>query len=200
MKNLKQISRLMMMAIIAIVVTSCSNDNSKVEELQKKVNELQTQVDIFEKEKETVNKNIETFKELDLVAFNNRDWKRIEEIHDEKVVAYGADGSVSDGMQPAHAEDLKFLFDSFPDYEIYSHSVDFGQGEWTAGLSTAGGTFTKPMKLRDGRIIEPTGKKMKVQAITLARWENGRIMEEYIFWDNLTMFAQLGIVDKVMGK
>ncbi len=103
-------------------------------------------------------------------------------------------------MVTAHENDLKFLFDSFPDYKIFSHTIDFGQGEWTAGLSTAGGTFTAPMKLKDGRVIQPNGKKMKVQAITLARWKKGRIMEEYIFWDNLEMFSQLGIVDQIMGQ
>ncbi len=58
------------LCILALAV-SCSNDETS--KLQAKVNELQAQVDAYEAERETTAKNLKTFDDLDLVAFNNRD-------------------------------------------------------------------------------------------------------------------------------
>lgn len=161
--------------------------------LEAKNAQLQAQVDAYETERAQTTKNLERFRQLDLVAFNNRNWDLIKDIHHEDVVAQGADGVVSNGMVPAHEWDLKFLFETFPDFTIHEHLITFGYGGWTAGLSRSTGTFTQPMKLRDGTVIEPTGKMFEFTAITLARWEDGRIMEEYIYWDNNHLFNQLGI-------
>ena len=166
---------------------------ASIPELQAKVAKLEKQLKAYRDTEETVARNLERFGQLDLVAFNNRDWDLIKDIHHEHVKAMGGDGFVSDGMVPAHEWDLKFLFETFPDYRINDHLIKFGSGDWTAGLSSSTGTFTQPMKLRDGTVIQPTGKSFELKAITLARWENGRIMEEYIFWDNAHLFKQLGI-------
>ncbi len=157
---------------------------------------MQAQVDAFKEEKKKKKRNMERFGQLGLEAFNNRNWDLIKKIHHEDVKAYGGDGYISYGMIPEHEWDLKFLFETFPDYTINEHLIKFGSGKWTAGLSSSTGTFTEPMKLRDGTVIEPTGKKFELKAITLARWEDGRIMEEYIFWDNYHLFKQLGIINE----
>ena len=161
--------------------------------LKAKIAKLEQDLAEYKRAEETVEYNLKRFGELDLVAFNNRDWDLIKDIHHEDVVAYGADDHKSAGMVPAHEWDLKFLFETFPDYKINEHLLKFGSGEWTAGLSSASGTFIEPMKLRDGTVIEPTGKSFVLKAITLARWEDGRILEEYIYWDNNHLFEQLGI-------
>ncbi len=36
-------------------------------------------------------------------------------------------------------------------------------------------TFSEPMKLSDGKTIQPTGKKVKMPMATIARWKNGCI-------------------------
>ena len=51
------------------------------------------------------------------------------------------------------------------------------------------------MKLPNGKVIQPTGKKFKIRIVTLVRWENGRIAEEYLFWDNLDWNRQIGIAE-----
>jgi hypothetical protein len=55
------------------------------------------------------------------------------------------------------------------------------------------GTFTKPWKLADGAIIEPTGGSFDVLYSTAARWTDGRIVEEYLFWDSATFRSQVGL-------
>lgn len=60
-------------------------------------------------------------------------------------------------------------------------------------MSVATGTFSAPMKLQNGTSNPPTGKKFSVRIVTLVRWENGRIAEEYLFWDNADWNKQIGL-------
>jgi predicted ester cyclase len=52
---------------------------------------------------------------------------------------------------------------------------------------TVTGTNDGPMSDRG-----PTGKQIRVQGLTLARIESGMIVEEWITWDVLDMYRQLG--------
>lgn len=95
----------------------------------------------------------------------------------------------------SHERELQWLFDTFPDIEINEHPIKFGSGDWTAGMSVTTRTFSEPMKLADGSEISPTGKPFEIRIVTLVRWEDGRIAEEYLFWDNLDWNRQIGIAD-----
>ena len=130
--------------------------------------------------------------ELDLVAFNNRDMDLIKQIHADEVKVYNPDGTVTEGMDPHHADELQFLFDTF-DFKVADHIVGFGHGEWTAGISISEGTWVKPITLEDGTVLEPTGQSVRLKIATIARWENGRIAEEYLFWDNADWNRQIGL-------
>jgi ketosteroid isomerase-like protein len=50
-----------------------------------------------------------------------------------------------------------------------------------------------PMKGPDGKDIPPTGKSFEVDFCTVARWENGEIVEENLFYDVVGMMRQLGL-------
>ena len=47
----------------------------------------------------------------------------------------------------------------------------------------------------DGQLGElaPTGKRVNLKGLTLARVQNGQIVEEWITWNQLEMYKQLGI-------
>ena len=171
---------------------------TKIDELQARVNELQAQVDAHKAERETTAKQLQIFDELDLVAFNNRDMTRIKQIHADDVTVYNPDGSITQGMTPHHADELQFLFDTF-DFMIPVHIVGFGYGEWTAGISVSEGQWVKPITMSDGTVLEPTNKKLKIKIATIARWENGRIAEEHLFWDNASWNKQIGL-DQCLGQ
>jgi predicted ester cyclase len=49
------------------------------------------------------------------------------------------------------------------------------------------------MPLANGSSIEPTGKHFKITMVTIARWEDERIAEEHLFWDNAEMMRQMGL-------
>ena len=182
--------------IIAIFVlffvnlTGCA-DTNRTAELQAKINELQAQVDEYKIERAETAKNLKTFDDLDLIAFNNRDMEHIRQIHAENVKVYNPDGTITEPMDP-HAEELQFLFDTF-DFKVAEHIVGFGYGEWTAGISISKGKWAKPLTMPDGTVLQPTGKSVSVKIATIARWENGRIAEEYLFWDNADWNRQIGL-------
>jgi outer membrane murein-binding lipoprotein Lpp len=187
---MKKHSLLVVLAILMVsILSSCSNEQNG--KLRAEVDRLQAQVDAHEAERAATARHLEIFDELDLVAFNNRDMKRIREIHAEKVKVYNPDGSITEPMDP-HAEELQFLFDTF-DFKVAEHIVGFGHGEWTAGISVSKGKWIKPITLPDGTVLEPTGKPVSVKIATIARWEDGRIAEEYLFWDNADWNRQIGL-------
>jgi hypothetical protein len=160
-------------------------------ELKAKVAELQAEVDAYEAERAATARHLKTFDELDLEAFNSRDMKRIKEIHADDVMVYNPDGTTTSPMPP-HAEELQFLFDTF-DFKVTDHIVGFGFGEWTAGISISEGKWVKPITTPDGTVLQPTGKKVSLKIATIARWEDGRIAEEYLFWDNADWNRQVGL-------
>jgi hypothetical protein len=174
--------------MILVILSGCADTS----ELQAKIDELQAKVDVFEAEKEIEAKNVALFDKLDLVAFNNRDMALIKQIHADDVKVYNPDGSLTEGTTPDHAAELQFLFDTF-DFRVTDHIVGFGSGNWTAGISISEGSWIKPMTLADGTVLQPTGKKLKIKIATIANWENGRIVEEYLFWDNAEWNRQIGI-------
>ena len=162
-----------------------------VAELKQQITNLQAQLDAHNTERKQTARHLEIFDELDLVAFNNRDMKRIGEIHADEVIVHNPDGTKTSPFSP-HAEELDFLFDTF-DFVVTDHIVGFGHGEWTAGISISEGKWVKPITLPNGSVLQPTGKKVRLKIATIARWENGRIAEEYLFWDNADWNRQIGL-------
>ncbi len=182
----------LLLSLVFISISTLSYaDTDNTAELKAKISELQAQVDAHQAERATTKKNLETFDELDLVAFNNRDLKRIGEIHADDVIVYNPDGTKTAPFKP-HSEELQFLFDTF-DFKVADHLVGFGFGEWTAGISVSKGKWLKPITTPDGKVLQPTGKSVSLKIATIARWEKGRIAEEYLFWDNADWNKQIGM-------
>ena len=91
-------------------------------------------------------------------------------------------------------------------YVVRSHPHDFGtyrevsvqiaiklaDGDFTAVQGIMTGTFSKPMDLGNGKQLQPTGKTFTLPMMTVARWENGRMKEEWLFWDNAAFMTQIG--------
>jgi len=50
------------------------------------------------------------------------------------------------------------------------------------------------MKASDGRIIPPTGKTFELEFCTVARWKDGEIVEEKLFYDQIGLLKQIGVM------
>lgn len=139
-----------------------------------------------------VKANLDRFDTLDFDAFSNQNFTLFNEIHGRDVKVVWPDGRQTTGIEQ-HDKDLKAFFAYAPDTRIKVHPIKFGSGNWTAATGIMTGTFSKPMSLANGSIIQPTGKPFNVTMATIAKWDNGRITEEHLFWDNGAFMKQIGL-------
>ena len=140
-----------------------------------------------------VQQHLATFDDLDFNVFSNQQWDELKHSHSQDVKVHWPDGHITIGID-RHIADLKYLFTYAPDTRIKEHPVKVGQGEWTAVYGIMEGTFTKPMTTADGKVIQPNGKSFKLPMATISHWtKEGPMDEEYLFWDNTTYVAQLGL-------
>ncbi|OTG76061.1 hypothetical protein B9T26_02915 [Acinetobacter sp. ANC 4169] len=141
-----------------------------------------------------VQANLKRFDRLDFDAYSQRkNMKLFKDLHCENVKVVFPDGRVTHGIKDHMSDMDNILFNGTPDSRITSHPIAFGSGDWTAATGVLEATFSKPMKLADGKTIPPTGKKVKMSMVTLAKWHNGCITEEHLFWDNAEYMKQLGL-------
>ena len=144
-------------------------------------------------EKEQVEANLKRFDQLDFDAYSHRkDMKLFEQIHCADVKVVFPDGRTTHGIEQ-HLKDIEGLFNGTPDSRVTAHPIAFGSGDWTAATGVLEATFSEPMQLPNGNSIPPTGNRIKLNMATIARWENGCIAEEHLFWDNAEYMKQLGL-------
>ena len=55
-------------------------------------------------------------------------------------------------------------------------------------------THTGPLAVRDGAIVEPTGRVVTINGVTVAEFRAGRICSLRQYWDELSVFEQLGLL------
>jgi hypothetical protein len=139
-----------------------------------------------------VDKNLITFDTLDFKVFTNQQWTRMHESHADNIKVVMPDGSITTKLDD-HIQNIKWVFSFAPDTRILEHPIRFGSGKYTAVTGYMLGTFTKPMYLPNGAVVQPTGKSYKLTMCTIGVWENGVMIEEQLFWDNQSFFKQLGL-------
>jgi len=107
------------------------------------------------------------------------------------ILVHYPDGSTTRGL-PAHLERLKPQFAFAPDTRIREHPIKLADGNLTAVQGIMEGTFSKPMDLGHGKVLQPTGKRFRLAMVTIGRWENGLMEEEWLYWDNAAFMQQIG--------
>lgn len=137
-------------------------------------------------------RNLETFDDLDYNVFSNQKWDELSRSHAADVIVHWPDGHITNGID-VHIDDLKKLFVYAPDTRIKHHEHKLAQDGYTAVTGLMEGTFTKPMPMADGSVVQPTGKSFSLPMATIGRWENGVMQEEWLFWDNATYMRQIGL-------
>jgi hypothetical protein len=137
---------------------------------------------------------LETFDELDFDVFTHADWARLGESHSPNVRVHWPDGHFTDGID-AHIADLAALFVWAPDTRILEHPLRVVTNELTAVTGVMRGTFTQPMPNGQGGFIAPTGLAYAINMATVGIWNRKRryMDEEFLFWDNQTFYAQIGL-------
>ncbi|WP_336796223.1 ester cyclase [Erwinia aphidicola] len=148
----------------------------------------------FKAEREIVEKNLRNFDDLDFNVYSHQKWDEMDKSHAQDIIVHYPDGTVTHGLKE-HIERSKKIFAFAPDTENPIHHVRIGQGNYTAVTGVWRGTFTKPMVLANGTVIQPTGKRFEIEMATIGRWnEKGTMDEEWLFYDDYTFMKQLGLL------
>lgn len=191
MKKVSTMPAIAALFIVAAILTftSCSNNNQ-----DEKIKSLQTELDKYKADEALTQKRLAMFDTLDYEYYSNQKWDMFKHNHADNIKVIYPDGMVTTGLYPQHIDMLTPMFVFAPDTKIKEHPVSFGSGDWTAVIGVMEGTFSKPMPIGNGKTIPPTGKKFKLSMTTLGHWgPDGKMIEEYLFWDNQSFMKQIGL-------
>ena len=191
MKKLSTIKVLSALFIVAAIVTftSCSNNSQ-----DEKIKSLKAELDKYKAADALTEKRLAMFDTLDYEYYSNQKWDMFKHNHADNIKVIYPDGVTTTGLYPQHIDMLTPMFVFAPDTKIKEHPVRFGSGDWTAVIGVMEGTFSKPMPIGNGKTIPPTGKKFKLSMTTLGHWgPDGKMIEEYLFWDNQSFMKQIGL-------
>jgi hypothetical protein len=127
-------------------------------------------------------------------AWNSQDWETFKKRHAENVAVYwpGQPEPIK-GREPSFKESVEF-FKTFDNKLVNNpYEILFGQGNYTCSGADWTATMIGPMKMPNGKIIQPTHKTAKLEFCTVATWRGKEIIEERTFYDVTGMKRQLGI-------
>ncbi|MEX2970627.1 ester cyclase [Streptomyces sp. C184] len=142
---------------------------------------------------DTERKHLKVFDELDFVVYSGQQWDRIAESHTQNIRVHWPDGHYTDGID-RHIADMKSQFVWAPDTRITEHPIRIAKENLTSVTGVMQGSFTRPMPDGKGGTIQPTGKKFSINMATVGIWNKHGVMdEEFLFWDNLTFYQQIGL-------
>lgn len=95
----------------------------------------------------------------------------------------------------SHIKEEEYFFSAFPDNYVQNCPYKiFAQDECMCHISEFTGTHKGTMMNPGCKKILPTNKKFKVDFCTVARWKDGMIIEENLFFHVVVMMTQLGIM------
>jgi hypothetical protein len=106
--------------------------------------------------------NLARFDIIDFEAWNNRNWTLFQELHSPDVLVVDSNGNTTRGIEQ-HLQWAMAAVAADPESRVLAHPIKIAAKDWTVVTGTLPGNLTM---------------------ITLARWEDGRIAEEYLFLQN----------------
>jgi|SRR5687768_6751796 len=190
MKNSINSIRVIALLVLAIVTFAACNNNGN----DAKIQSLEAELDKYKAQEALIEKRLATFDTLDYEFYSNQTWDKFNHSHADNIKVYYPDGSVTTGLYPDHIDQLTPMFVFAPDTKIKEHPIRFGSGDWTCVVGVMEGTFSQPMPIGNGQTIPPTNKKFKLSMTTIGHWgPDGKMTEEYLFWDNQSFMKQIGL-------
>ena len=87
------------------------------------------------------------------------------------------------------AQELDAFTDVHHTVRSFVEEGDAFADEWTFE-----GTHSRPLLLPDGTEVPPTGKRIAIAGMEIVRVRDGEIVLNTLYYDNLAVAAQLGIV------
>jgi steroid delta-isomerase-like uncharacterized protein len=111
----------------------------------------------------------------------------LEEVYDTDLVWHEPDQDIQ-GIEEARQFGSMYL-SAFPDLQATVEDV-IAEGDKVVTRWTIRGTHQEEIE----EFGPPTGKQIEIKGITIHRIEDGKIVEEWTRYDNLSIMQQLGLV------
>src|SRR6266571_4420175 len=128
--------------------------------------------------------NLQRMKTLD-DAWNAQNWEVFRKRH-------SPDTTVG---RDAHHKESEAFFKSIENHlENNPYRAMFGSGDWTCTIAKWKGKMIGPWKGLDGKVHDATGKTFELEFCTVARWKDGEIVEENLFYDQVGFLRQIGVL------
>ena len=127
-----------------------------------------------------------------MAAYNSHDAKGVDAYNAPDLV-YHDMSMPSDQTARECLAGTQDMFKAFPDVKLVPLSA-WGAGSYVVVAGRFEGTNKGPMPAMG--IKKPTGKAVSARYLDIARWENGKIKEEWLFYDGMVMATQLGLIKK----
>jgi steroid delta-isomerase-like uncharacterized protein len=124
-------------------------------------------------------------------AFNSHDEARIRQGYAEDV-KFMAPGAEADGADAATEYSMTYIR-AFPDVRLEVTNI-IASGDWIVAEYKYSGTHTAPLATPDGGDIPPTNRRATGTGVDIIRVENGKVVEERLYFDQLEFLTQLGII------
>ena len=124
-------------------------------------------------------------------AFNAHDSERIRACYADGAKFTAPGGVALDGPEAITEYNMTWL-NAFPDAKATVTNELFA-GDWVVSQVTFTGTHTETFSSPDGD-IPATGKSVTGRAADLIRVKDGKVVEEHLYFDNMEVLAQLGLV------
>jgi ketosteroid isomerase-like protein len=138
--------------------------------------------------------NLERMKTLD-DAWNAQNWEVFRQRHSpDTAVNWPGQPDPTRGRDAHEAESVEFFKSIENHLDNDPYKVMFASGEWTCTIARWTGRMTGPVKGLDGKVHPPTGKQFELEFCTVARWKDGEIVEEKLFYDQVGFLRQIGVL------
>jgi hypothetical protein len=138
--------------------------------------------------------NLELMKKGD-DGFNSQDFAAMNAVHHPDMIVHMPGNGEPIVGREAHSAAMAGMFHIFPDVHVVNdpYPIQFGSGDWITVITRCSGTFSGEMTQPDGTVIAPTGQAFDLDFATTARWQDGLLIEEFVFWDSALQAQQVGL-------
>jgi predicted ester cyclase len=124
-------------------------------------------------------------------AFNSHDEARIRACYEDGATFTAPGGVALEGPEAITEYNMTWLR-AFPDARVTLENEVIA-GEWVATQGTFTGTHTETLSSPEGD-IPATGKSVTGRAAELIRVVDGKIVEDHLYFDNMEVLTQLGLI------
>jgi steroid delta-isomerase-like uncharacterized protein len=123
--------------------------------------------------------------------YNAGDLETVMELYAEDAVQLMPEGIFQgrDAIRDRLAQELNGFTDVQWTVESFVEQGDSFADEWIFR-----GTHTAPFPLPDGTELPPTGKRIEIRGMEYVQMRDGKIVVDNLYYDNLGIAAQLGLL------